>query len=660
LVTPADTRGGEPTAFPPGNSTVTGAIFNNWLVNPRGIGAGESVAFFAGTLPGFDGMGENDGYRAHRAGGEGLHPAKGWSTELSGPSYAQVGGGVGNNQEGVGSDQRYWLWNVSPAETFEETLSKGKYLRTPVGTANPECNNPETENPQGEFELIGCGSLGVDPQAESRFVSAGGAHVVFFSKVRLEDEAGNEAAPDGTQSIYDRAAGTASDEVVSVKPDGSPFGAGEDATYVGSNEDGSAVLFKVGAVLYLHRAGQTTEIAEAPFVYAGIADDGGRVFYVKAASGESPAGIFACDVEAGPCAGPGAQAPTEIAASAIFVNVSPHGSHVFFTSKEALTPPGEENENHEHAILNEHNLYTWDGSSTGFVAILDAKDFSSFGGESGESMGSWTAGINPGGSIGRDKSPTRSTPDGRVLVFQSHAQLTSFENEGLSEVYRYTPAAAPGEQLVCVSCDPSRASPGGDALLQIFTGIAGGYTEPTTLIPNVTDDGEAVFFQSPDRLLPEDANGANDVYEWRARGAGDGPEECKRADGCLALISSGQGEGPSYLYGMSADGHDVFIETREKLVGADIPGSTSIYDARVGGGIPDPPIKAPCQGDACQGQGSTPPALASPASTADVPNGNVPSGSPKCTKGKRKAVRGGKTRCIARHGKHRHNRRSHR
>jgi len=108
----------------------------------------------------------------------------------------------------------------------------------------------------------------------------------------------------------------------------------------------------------------------------------------------------------------------------------------------------------------------------------------------------------------------------------------------------------------------------------------------------------------------------------------------------LALISSGQGEEPSYFYGMSADGEDAFFVTQEKLVGADVIGSSSIYDARVLGGIPDPPAPAPCQGDACQGEGSEPPALPTPASTG--PGTESPQGRRGCAKGKHRV----KGRCV--------------
>jgi len=217
----------------------------------------------------------------------------------------------------------------------------------------------------------------------------------------------------------------------------------------------------------------------------------------------------------------------------------------------------------------------------------------------------------------------------------------------LGEIYRYAPTAPSGERLSCISCNPAGASPTGDAALEADFSAG---LDPKNVIPNVTDDGSAVFFQSLDRLLPEDANQVADVYEWRARGAGS--PECTRPGGCLALVSSGQGEVPSFLYAMSADGHDVFFRTQEKLVGSDVAGSTSVYDARVGGGIPEPAPAAPCQGDACQGTGTQTPAIPNPATGGAGEGNEMPAA--RCAKGKHRV----KGRCVA--VKHHRHRRRHR
>lgn len=646
LVTPADTRGLTPVAQTSGGGN---PYANSWFVTPRGEDAGESVAYVIGGLPGFDGTGRGDGFRAQR--GAGAHPQGGWTSELYGFSFAQAGGSVGE-RHGIGPDQRYWLWSHLASETpVAATFPLGNFLRTPTGVANPACS----PDPDLEFELVGCAGP-TDPNAEGRHLSAGGAHVIFTSKAHLE----GDAAPVGTEAIYDRRAGEAHAEVVSVKADESPFGAGENATYVAATEDGSAVVFSVGGALYVHRQGSTVEVAAAPNTFDGLSEDGKRVFYmdatfIKQGSSPPPAGLFACEVEAGACAGPEkAQEPTEIASDSIFVHVSADGSHAFFTSEEPLAGV-EANENGEEAEGGEHNLYAWDGAGIDFMAVLDPRDLTGFSGEGQEepeeNLLKWTraiAGQGPGEGHGRAYSPTRSTPNGEVFVFQSHARLTSYDNGGHGEIYRATPDG----QIDCVSCDPSNAVASADALLQSFQ--PKGVTNPNTLIPNVTDDGNAVFFQSVDPLLPEDANNAVDIYEWTALGTG----SCKRPRGCLSLISSGQGEKSSYLYGMTADGSDLFFATPDKLVGADIPGSPSLYDARIEGGIPDPPTEEDCQGDACQGAGSSPPVLGSPSSVTLEEGGDVrPEGRPRCAKGKRRVVRGGKARCASKRRRKPHHKR---
>jgi|GEM_PF-1659396 len=623
LVTPAETNGANVTSQTSPGSTG----FDNWLTPPRGAGAGEVLSFLTNvTLPGFEGSGTTDGYRSQR--GTGAHPEGGWSTELVSPSYVQAGGNAGGSSPRNGSsDQLYSFWGLTVYYNLEGALPTGIYLRTPAG-----------------FEAAGRGSGGDDLAATSQFVSAGGHHVLFSSKAQLEPN----AAPVGTEAVYDREAEQASAEVISVEPDGSAFGASEDATYLGAGEDGSAVAFEVGGVLYLHRNGETTQIASSPNTFAGISEDGTRVFYVNAAA--QPGGLFVCDAAAGPCAGPGAHAAEAIAASGTFVNVSADGSRVFFTSTEALTPVGEENENHEHAEAGQANLYDWGGAGAGFIAILDPQDLKSFGGLPWINLSTWAETQIAGSGKGFADSPARSTPSGGDFVFQSHAQLSAYDNKGLSEIYRYAPTAEAGERFLCVSCAPSKVPPAHDAVLERI-GIAATGVDDKTVVPGLTEDGGAVFFTSVDQLLPEDANDVNDVYEWRAKGSG----SCTRSGGCLALISSGQGEDGSFLFSMSADGHDVFVRTTEKLVGQDVAGSPSIYDVRVDGGIPDPPPTAPCQGDACQPAPAPPPTLPEPATTG-TGNGNVEAAPARCGKGRHRV----KGRCVKSHKRHRRHKRHHR
>jgi hypothetical protein len=617
LVTPAQTNGlivRDATLEP--QSAQLG--FNNWLAAPRGPEAGQRLTYFTpGTLPGFEGGGFSDGYRSER--GSGAHPMSGWSSQLVSPTYRQSLPQFGNgaSQDSVASDQLYSFWHLNPAEVLSGTLVKGNYLRTPGG-----------------FEFVGLGDEGTDPDAAGRYVTPGGEHVIFSSKAHLEE--GAPAA--GTEALYERAAGSSSAQVLSIKPDGSPFSAGEGAEYVGASEDGAAVLFKSGGALFERHHGTTIDIAAGKPTFAGVSAGGERVFYADAG------GLFACESGAGSCAGAEAtQAPIQIAgAGAVFVEVSADGSHVFFSSKAALTPPGEENDNAEHAEANLRNLYVWNGVGPSFVARLSEADFLGF--EAEGRIGIWAEVLNSRiTDIGRENSPTRATPSGGAFVFQSHARLSPYDNKGVGEIYRYEPSALSGERLLCISCNPSNAPAGSDAALaEVSQG-----TFASTLIANVTDDGRRVFFHSPDRLLPEDANSVVDVYEWKENGIGG----CGRSGGCLTLISSGQGEGDSYLYGMSADGRDVFLRTNESLVGADFPGSSSIYDAREGGGIPEPSAPEVCRADACQGSASPPRSLPSPGGES----GGAGEGLPRkgCAKGTRRVVRQGRPRCAKpRHKRH--------
>jgi hypothetical protein len=227
--------------------------------------------------------------------------------------------------------------------------------------------------------------------------------------------------------------------------------------------------------------------------------------------------------------------------------------------------------------------------------------------------GSTSAAIAP--DVAADSyPPTTGTArvDGRRLVFVSAASgLTPFDNRNANsgkpeaEVYLYkAPASGAGAgALVCVSCRPSGERPGANTVLASapaaipgasFNGI--GFNKPHSYKPRVLAAGlDRVFFNSFDSLAAGDTNGDQDVYEWEANGTG----SCVKPAGCLNLISSGRSEGGASFLDASADGSDAFFLTDGSLIQAD-PGSDDVYDARVGGGFPDPPSVIPCFGDACQ------------------------------------------------------------
>jgi hypothetical protein len=102
-------------------------------------------------------------------------------------------------------------------------------------------------------------------------------------------------------------------------------------------------------------------------------------------------------------------------------------------------------------------------------------------------------------------------------------------------------------------------------------------------------DGRFVFFSSGDRLVTGDTNGQFDAYVYDS------------ATGRQSLISSGESNAPSYFMEASPDGSDVFFATAERLSRWDVDSAQDIYDARMGGGFPEPlPAPPSCQGDGCQ------------------------------------------------------------
>jgi hypothetical protein len=189
---------------------------------------------------------------------------------------------------------------------------------------------------------------------------------------------------------------------------------------------------------------------------------------------------------------------------------------------------------------------------------------------------------------------TRLTGDGAVLAFLSAAPVGEFDNRdaetGLPDTEVYVYDAGTGS-LLCASCNPTGERPAGSASIPgaLVNGTTTAY-RPRAL----SADGRRLFFDSEDALAAGDTDSRPDVYQWEARGEG----SCAEAPGCVSLISGGRGEGGSFL-DASSDGSDAFFLTGDSLVGSD-PGSIDAYDARVGGGLPEPEAPIPCKGDACQ------------------------------------------------------------
>jgi hypothetical protein len=261
------------------------------------------------------------------------------------------------------------------------------------------------------------------------------------------------------------------------------------------------------------------------------------------------------------------------------------------------------------------------------------------------------ANLNPALSVARKTA--RVTPDGGHLVFEASdgTGLTGYDhgvcesnsnnsaNGMCSEVYVY---GADSRTLMCASCPRDGAPATADATLSAAIGV--GYIRLTRHLNRaISDDGRRVFFTSAEALVPGDLNRKKDVYEFDT------------ADRSLHLISSGQDDADSAFMDASADGTDVLFLTRERLVGWDQDRNYDMYDARAGGGFPNPAAAAEeCSGEACRGAAAPPAAppqqLASELIEGDGNVAQVRSHKTArrviCRKGFRKKKVHGHVRCV--------------
>jgi WD40-like Beta Propeller Repeat len=257
-------------------------------------------------------------------------------------------------------------------------------------------------------------------------------------------------------------------------------------------------------------------------------------------------------------------------------------------------------------------LYMWEEDATPHTTYIATLGQSDVGLNAGIDL---APAVMMRGELGLPRQ-ARWSADGRYLAFRSNTRLTPFDNEGRQEIYRYDALSG---ALDCVSCS-SDAFPveGGAVFSRTWVGII----KPVNHVPqNVSADGN-VFFETTRGLVPGDSNGAQDVYEYE--------------NGRLGLISRGAGAEGSDFLDASPSGKDVFFTTTDRLVGWDKDQNADAYDARVNGGLPEPPPPpSSCEGEACLPAPVTP-NDPTPASSSFEGAGNV-SEAPRagrCAKGK--------------------------
>jgi hypothetical protein len=417
--------------------------------------------------------------------------------------------------------------------------------------------------------------------------------------------------------------------------------AGEFYTEDAISEDGARIFFTEASttgkgvsalgkgVVYMREpeADQTVQVSAGaqPAYWRAATPNGSFALYTEGGN------LYRFDAESGQ-----REALTDGSANVLgALGISGDGSYVYFVATAELA--SNRNGSGERAKVGAANLYEWHmdvatgSTTTMFIAQLQGTNSGEVGDES--DWRGYSEVVSEGnGPSGGEKS-SRVTPNGKAVLFTSTEKLTDYNNNGQIELYLYD-AEEPlsSQNPLCVSCNPDGMPAVSGARLEEANSALAAVPFPrnASLTRNLSENGDRVFFQTAESLVPEDTNGQTDVYEWERPGTGScestSPSFSPLNGGCIYLISTGQSNEPSYFGDASADGNDVFFFTRQSLVGQDQDLNVDLYDARVDGGIPaqnPPPAPEPCTGEACREPPPTAPVFAPPASTSITGTGNV-------------------------------------
>jgi len=284
------------------------------------------------------------------------------------------------------------------------------------------------------------------------------------------------------------------------------------------------------------------------------------------------------------------------------IGVSENGDYVYFVSNDQLVPGGP-----TACDPVQPCIFVWhDGIMREVGHVNPSVESDTILGSAPWSDNARRVRITPDGAhmvFVSEGSPDQQPPYDNGTACQGSAGILPFFNgntPACAEVYLYDATADGGAgKVTCVSCNPGGAhisATDADFNVHIATD-----TRTSHLNHPLSDDGRFVFFDTGERLVPEDRNGeVYDVYEYDS------------LTGNVSLISTGTSKFGSYFLDASADGRDVFFRTRDSLNGWDKDTQIDLYDARIGGGFPNPVTKQECQGQGCQGPASAGPVFPTP------------------------------------------------
>jgi hypothetical protein len=304
----------------------------------------------------------------------------------------------------------------------------------------------------------------------------------------------------------------------------------------GASLDGSVVVFKTNRRVTPSDQDSTNDV----YLYDET-PPAGESKLVQVSAGESVAPQHPT---------PGAGAVTQGV-----VQVAADGSRVYFVATGRLTPD---------ATAGVNNLYVYVRDASRPAGEL--KFLATFGSGSSELWalaGAPNTSVPLHGSGGDDGK----WGDGRMLVFQTAEKLLPADTDSQLDVYRIDTEAS-SDRIACMSCV-------GNGEFPVEGRYNSPYADPFWNQPQFASDaGDVVVFWTREGLVPEDTNGALDVYAWE--------------DGELTLVTTKQvpDARPLPSAGTTGDGSVVFLYTAASHVPSDQNSANDVYAARIGGGFP--------------------------------------------------------------------------
>jgi hypothetical protein len=438
-------------------------------------------------------------------------------------------------------------------------------------------------NGSGESNVEAIGGSGGNTASSGNhvnIVSRDGSRV-FFTANKLVGSVPGEV---GKAGVFVRESGAVTRDLSLTRTSAADVG----ATYQYAAADGSRVFFTANAGLTTKTSAKGTDLYEYNLKESTLTD-----LSVETDPGEEAAEVGG------------------------FLGASADGSHVYFAAQGQLVQ-GRGNTLSQNKAAGTDSVYSSFGSQLDYVGAVRSSEL----------------GIGASGGVATAEQKlwsSRVSPDGRYLVFETGANVTGYESGGPTarEAYLYDSAGS-GKKTICLSCRQD-GKPSVAVEPAIFRPLpSGGGTDPLYAPLSLVIRGgkPQVFFFSRDRLGPGATDGLFSLYEWSHGQVFDITTE---PSGLTAIPGGSIPPTPNTensveFAGANMEGSDLYLASPQRLSWEDGDERFSVYDARIGGGFPQPPSPpSPCNSTvegSCQGSPGAGPSVPSSATSTFTGPGN--------------------------------------